>query len=161
VKRWQCGAVLVHLEFLGPTSLKMLLATACWYAPGLVPTGWCYRPHSTKFNAVVRGMFPQHVISCFGNVEWPPRPPYYQHAIFSCGAIWRRSMPSDLTLYRNWRIASERKFKEFQQISWGESWTMSDNVPWFALLPMELTWVILTSKSDLKTQCFSVLLSFV
>jgi hypothetical protein len=25
--------------------------------------------------AVVRGMFPQHVISRFGDVEWPPRSP--------------------------------------------------------------------------------------
>jgi len=25
--------------------------------------------------AIVQGMFPQHVISCFGDVEWPPCPP--------------------------------------------------------------------------------------
>jgi hypothetical protein len=37
--------------------------------------------------AVVRGMFPQHVISRFGDAEWPPRSPDLSACDFFCGAI--------------------------------------------------------------------------
>jgi hypothetical protein len=130
---WSCCENFSVMNFVG----------CVWYAPGLVPTGWCYRQHSTKFNGSRMRNVPATCHHSFrrrwmaSTLAW-----FIRMRFFPVGATWRRrSVLTDLTLYKNWRTASERKFKEFQYICWGKSWTMSDNVQRCALPPMKLTWV--------------------
>jgi hypothetical protein len=53
----------------------MNVASGVLIASSVVSTGCCYRPHCKNLDANSQGNVPEHVMSRFGDVAWPPHSP--------------------------------------------------------------------------------------
>lgn len=65
--------------------------------------------------AVMNNLFPNHVISRYGDIIWPTRSPDLSTCDFFCGGIWnpKFSKLQHLTQFRSWNIKFRKKLNKF------------------------------------------------